>query len=73
MIAYPPKAMAAVCIMMEAEMKNRKMVGHLRMRHDAAHRIGMSRMPSKSTIWRAYAMLPSRTCARSTRGSSAMS
>ena len=32
MTAYPPKAMAVVCIMMEAEMKTyRKMVGYLRM------------------------------------------
>ena len=59
MTAYPPKAMAAVCILMEAEMKTyRKMVGYLRMHPDIVRRIGLSRVPSKSTIWRAYGMIP---------------
>ena len=59
MTAYPPKAMAAVCIMMEAEMKTyRKMVGYLRMHPDLVSRIGLSRIPSKSTIWRAYGLIP---------------
>ena len=59
MTAYPPKAMAVVCILMEAEMKTyRKMVGYLRMHPDIVHRIGLSRVPSKSTIWRAYGMIP---------------
>ena len=59
MTAYPPKAMAVVCIMMEAEMKTyRKMVGYLRMHPDLVSRIGLSGIPSKSTIWRAYGMIP---------------
>ena len=59
MTAYPPKAMAVVCIMMEAEMKTyRKMVGYLKMHPDTARRMGLSGIPSKSTIWRAYGMIP---------------
>ena len=59
MTAYPPKVMAAVCILMEAEMKTyRKMVGYLRMHPDVVRRIGLPRVPSKSTIWRAYGMIP---------------
>ncbi len=59
MTAYPPKAMAAVCILMEAETKTyRKMVGYLRMHPDLVSRIGLPRIPSKSTIWRAYGMIP---------------
>ena len=59
MTAYPPRAMAAVCVLMEAEMKTyRKMVGYLRMHPDGVRRIGLSRVPSKSTIWRAYGMIP---------------
>ena len=59
MTAYPPKAMAVVCILMEAETKTyRKMVGYLRMHPDLVSRIGLPRIPSKSTIWRAYGMIP---------------
>ena len=59
MTAYPPKAMAVVCIMMEAEMKTyRKMVGYLRMHPDLVSRIGLPKIPSKSTIWCAYGMIP---------------
>ena len=59
MTAYPPKAMAVVCIMMEAEMKTyRKMVGYLRMHPDLVSRIGLSGIPSKSTMWRAYGLIP---------------
>ena len=37
MTAYPPKAMAVVCILMEAEARTyRKMVGHLRMNRSLA-------------------------------------
>ncbi len=36
----------------------RKMVGYLRMHLDIVHRIGLSKVPSKSTIWRAYGMIP---------------
>ena len=59
MTAYPPKTMAVVCILMEAETKTyRKMVGYLRMHPDLVSRIGLPRIPSKSTIWRAYGMIP---------------
>ena len=59
MTAYPPKAIATVCILMEAEMRTyRKMVGYLRMHPDVVCRIGLSKVPSKSTIWRAYGMIP---------------
>ena len=38
MTAYPPKAMAVVCILMEAEARTyRKMVGHLRMSRGLGH------------------------------------
>ena len=54
MTAYPPKAMAVVCILMEAEARTyRKMVGHLRMNRSLAMKIGLPKIPSKSTIWRA--------------------
>ena len=56
--AYPPKAMAVVCILMEAEMKTyRKMVGCLRMHPGIVRRIGLPGAPSKSTMWRAYGMI----------------
>ena len=59
MTAYPPKAMAAVCILMEAEARTyRKMVGHLGMNRNLAMKTGLPRMPSKSTIWRAYGTIP---------------
>ncbi len=59
MTAYPPKAMAVVCILMEAEMKTcRKMVGYLIMHPDVVCRIGLSGVPSKNTIWRAYGRIP---------------
>ena len=59
MAAYPPKAMAVVCILMEAEARTyRKMVGHLRMNRGLAMKIGLPKIPSKSTIWRAYGMIP---------------
>ena len=58
MTAYPPRAMAAVCILMEAEMKTyRKMVGYLRMHSDIVCRIGLSRIPSKSASWRVYGVI----------------
>ena len=34
------------------------MVGYLRMHPDLVSRIGLPRIPSKSTIWRAYGMIP---------------
>ena len=59
MTAYPPKAMAVVCILMEAEARTyRKMVGHLRMNRNLAMKTGLPKIPSKSTIWRAYGMIP---------------
>ena len=57
--AYLPKAMAVVCILMEAEARTyRKMVGHLRLNPNLVRRMGLPRIPSKSTIWRAYGMIP---------------
>lgn len=59
MTACPPKAMAAACILMEAEMKTyRKMVGYLRMHPDIVRRIGPSKIRPGSTVWRAYGMIP---------------
>ena len=59
MTAYPPKSMAVVCILMEAEARTyRKMVGHLRISPNLVRRVGLSRIPSKSTIWRAYGLIP---------------
>ncbi len=93
MTAYPPKAMAVVCILMEAEARHlpkvsvhvpscsvpvdrstwvvvrrglredvntyyRKMVGHPGMNRGLAMKIGLPKIPSKSTIWRAYGMIP---------------
>ena len=58
MTAYSPKAMAVVCILMEAEKTYRKMVGHSSMHQDIISRIGLPRTPSKNTIWRAYGMIP---------------
>ena len=43
----------------EAEARTyRKMVGHLRMNRGLAMKIGLPKIPSKSTIWRAYGMIP---------------
>ena len=59
MTAYPPKAMAVICIMKEAEMRTyRKMTGYLRMNPDLVRKIGLSKVPSKSTMWRACGMIP---------------
>ena len=59
MAAYPPNAMAVVCILMEAEARTyRKMVGHLRMNRGIAMKIGLPKIPSKSTMRRAYGMIP---------------
>ena len=59
MTAYPPSAMAAVCIMLEAEQTTyRKMVGMLRNSHIMAARMGLNKIPSKSTIARSYGLIP---------------
>ena len=59
MTAYPPGAMAAACIVMEAERKTyRKMVSHLRNNRDTVVKIGLYKIPSKSTIARAYGLIP---------------
>ena len=51
--------MAIVCILMEAEARTyRKMVGHLKMSRNLAMKIELPKIPSKSTIWRAYGMIP---------------
>ena len=60
MTAYPPKTMAVVCILMEAEAAHlpkdggpsQDETGGLTMK------IGLLKIPSKSTIWRAYGMIP---------------
>ena len=59
MTAYPPSAMIVVCIIMEAERRTyRKMVGYLRNNPDMAVKIGLQRIPSKSTVARAYGLIP---------------
>ena len=59
MTAYPPRAMTTVCIVMEAESKTyRKMVGHLRNNRDTVVKIGLHKILSKSTIARAYGLIP---------------
>ena len=61
MTAYLPKAMAAVCILMEAEHKTyRKMVGYLRNNRDTVVKIGLRKIPSKSTIARTYERISDR-------------
>ena len=59
MTSYPPKAMAVVCILMEAEARTcRKTVGHLRINPNLARMVGLLRIPSNGAIWRAYGMIP---------------
>ena len=59
MTAYPPIPMAAVCIMLEAERATyRKMVDIPRNNHAMAARMGLKKIPSKSTIARSYGMIP---------------
>ena len=59
MTAYPPMAMAAVCIMLEAERTTyRKMVGMLRNNRSMATKTGLKKIPSKSTIARSYGLIP---------------
>ena len=68
MTAYPPRAMAAVCIVMDAERKiYRKMVGHLRNNCDAVAKIGLRKILSKGTIARAYGLIPDRYLAEAHR------
>ena len=59
MAAYPPKSMAVVCILMKVEARAyRKMVGHLRINLNLVRKVGLPRIPFKSTIWRAYGTIP---------------
>ena len=59
MKAYPPKAMAAVCLFMEAVDETRRgMSSYLRFHQDTAGQMGLCRIPSKSTISRAYGLIP---------------
>ena len=59
MRAYPPKAMATVCIIMEAERKTRRgMVGYLANHRNIVLKLGLPKIPSKSTISRAYGLIP---------------
>ena len=51
--------MAIVCIVMEAERKTyRKMIDHLRNNRGTIIKIGLRRIPSKSTITRSYGRIP---------------
>ena len=59
MTAYLPKAIAVICITVEAERKTcRKMADHLRNNRDIVMKIGLHRIPSKSTITRACGLIP---------------
>ena len=59
MTAYPPIAMGIVCIMLEAERTTyRKMMGILRNNHAMAAKMGLTKIPSKSTIARSYGLIP---------------
>ena len=51
MAAYPPMAMATICIMLEAGRTTyRKMVGMLRNNHAMATKMGLKKIPSMSTF-----------------------
>ena len=59
MAACPPMAMAAVCIMLEAERTTyRKMVGIPRNNRSMATKTGLKKIPSKNTIARSYGLIP---------------
>ena len=59
MAAYPPMTMGIVCVMLEAERTTyRKMVGIPRNNHAMATRMGLKKIPSKSTIARSYGLIP---------------
>ncbi len=59
MTAYPPMAMGIVCIMLEAERTTyRKMVGILRNNRSMETKMGLTKIPSKSTIARSYGLIP---------------
>ena len=59
MTAYPSLAMAAVCIMLEAERTTyRKMAGIPRNDHAMAARMGLTKIPSKGMIARSYGPIP---------------
>ena len=59
MTVYPPIAMAAVCIMLEAERTTyRKTAGIPRNNHTMAAKMGLTKIPSKSTIARSYGRIP---------------
>ena len=59
MSAYPPKIMAVICIIMEAERKTyRKMSGHLLANPELVAKLGLNTVPSKSTIARSYGLIP---------------
>ena len=60
MMAYSPKMMAAVCFMLEFERTTyRSMADRLRSNHSMAKKIGFaSATPSRSTISRAYGLIP---------------
>ena len=59
MAAYPPRAMVAVCIVMEAERKTyRKMVGHLRNNRGTVAKIGLRKVQTHVVQQAGYPSLP---------------
>lgn len=58
MKAYPPKAMTVIYLMLNAESKTyRKMVGHLESNLSIMRKLELTKIPSKSTIWRTGARI----------------
>lgn len=62
MTAYPPRIMAVVCIIRDAEQKTfRRTSDYLRASPDLRRKLGLAgRIPSSSTISRSYSMIPER-------------
>ena len=53
------KAMAAACVLMETGIKTyKKMVVFLSIHPDMIRKVGLRKMSSKGTIWRAYSRIP---------------
>ena len=59
MAAYQPSVMAVVCVILEARRTTyRKMGRILRNNHTMATKMGLKKIPSKSTIARSYGLIP---------------
>ena len=58
--AYPPRTMAIICILLEAERTTyRKMAAKLVANHELAKKLNLAnRTPTKNTIWRAGCNIP---------------